>query len=257
LKAWRFGARTVRRTFGRREFDVYLTDWMADEWYSKGYPELEEIRFLSQHGLRAGSRVFDIGAHQCVVAMMLADAVGPEGQVIAVELDHHNARIGRINVRQNQMANVDIVEAAAAASSGTLPLGYGGKRVRAVSVDELVEQFGRPDVLYIDVDGYEAEVLRGARKTMEQHRPDMFVEVHIGVGLETAGESLESLMREIPEDVYDLWALADVKGAVPAAFRADLPLVKQRFFLLATKRGPDLVRHTDSVRIGQSEGVLT
>jgi hypothetical protein len=69
--------------------------------------------------------------------------------------------------------------------------------VRAVTVDELAAAFGPPQVLFVDVEGYELHVLRGARATLESHRPDLFVEVHMGVGLERFGDA-EDLLRLIP-----------------------------------------------------------
>ena len=58
---------------------------MGAGWYDHDWPELPEIALLKQHGLRPGARVFDIGAHQGVVALMLSKTVGPEGFVLAVE----------------------------------------------------------------------------------------------------------------------------------------------------------------------------
>ena len=37
---------------------------------------------LGQHQLKQGARTFDIGAHQGVVGLQLADRVGPTGQVV-------------------------------------------------------------------------------------------------------------------------------------------------------------------------------
>ena len=44
-----------------------------------------ELSFLAQHRLRPGATVFDCGAHQCVIAMVMAKFVGATGKVIAVE----------------------------------------------------------------------------------------------------------------------------------------------------------------------------
>ena len=56
---------------------------------------------------------------------------------------------------------------------------------------------GAPDVLFVDVEGYELHVLRGARLTLETHRPDLFVEVHTDAGLERFGDA-DDLLALIP-----------------------------------------------------------
>src|SRR4051812_44160356 len=74
--------RIVEHHYGSRELRIELGDPLAQGWYDNDWPELPEVVLLKRHGLRRGARVFDLGAHQGVVALMLADAVGPTGQVI-------------------------------------------------------------------------------------------------------------------------------------------------------------------------------
>ena len=92
-----------------------------------------------------------------------------------------------------------IVEAAAGRKSGTLlfseelnghvELGSGRWPVPCVSIDDLRLRYGAPDVLYMDVEGFEVEVLIGAANTLK-HRPDCFVEVrNVDCGLQTYGSS--------------------------------------------------------------------
>jgi hypothetical protein len=66
--------------------------------------------------------------------------------------------------------------------------------VSCLSVDDLSAHYGIPDVLYIDVEGFEAKVLEGAAQTLLGHRPDCFVEVHVGCGVEAYGSSAESVV---------------------------------------------------------------
>jgi len=235
LSERRFGPRTVVNTYGGRELRIHIADWIAREWYSTGLDELEEIRLLSQHRLRPGARVFDIGAHQCVVALMLAGVVGETGRVVAVEADYHNARVGQVNAGLNDASNVEVLYAAAAAKEGYVTIGP-VRKVKAVTVDGLARQYGAPDVLYIDVDGAEVEVLKGAEHTIRTHRPDFFVEVHAGAGLEAAGGSVEAVIERIPADSYELLVFRDEKKSQPMPYRSDLALLKGRFFLLAINK---------------------
>ena len=234
--------RLVRHNYGGHMLEVELVDPMGAGWYDRDWPELQEIALLKQYGLRTGARVFDIGAHQCIVAMMLSRIVGPQGFVLAVEAGPENYEAGERNRTLNRIDNCRVLHAAGAAQSGTLTFNrgtngqvddgtgeWGQVRVKAYSIDDLAAEFGDPDVLFIDVEGFECELLRGARATLAR-RPDCFVEVHVNAGLEKFGGSVAAVLDSFPAG-YDFF------GAVPdgpfAPFERDSPLTHDRFFLLA------------------------
>jgi tRNA A58 N-methylase Trm61 len=56
---------------------------------------------LAGSRLKAGARVFDLGAHQAVVALMLSQLVGHEGEVIALEAERHNFEVAERNRKLN------------------------------------------------------------------------------------------------------------------------------------------------------------
>jgi hypothetical protein len=109
-------------------------------------------------------------------------------------------------------------------------------QVLGVTIDELAACHGRPDVLFIDVEGYECHALRGARNTLASH-PDCFVEVHSGEGLEKYGGSESEVASFFPEAVYELsYYIENLHGLRPVSAR-ELPK-GERFHLLAIKMGP-------------------
>lgn len=205
----RFVPYVATHVYGDRRLSVHVTDMMGRSWYDHDWAMPAELRELSTRGrLRDGARVFDVGAHQGVVAMLLADFVGSAGDVVAVEATPHNAEIARRNVELNGFSQVRVLHAAGADAPGTLRFsprmnghvagdGEASVAVRAITVDELTAECGAPDVLFVDVEGYELHVLRGARETLTAHRPDLFVEVHVGEGLERFGTA-DDLLALIP-----------------------------------------------------------
>lgn len=105
------------------------------------------------------------------------------------------------------MGHLEIIQAVATDYAGPLrvasPVSVGEidhvyewqmEKVEAVTVDGLSNTHGQPHVLYIDVDGFECAVLRGARETLTR-AVDCFVEVHVGAGLENRAEALKRSCR--------------------------------------------------------------
>jgi FkbM family methyltransferase len=248
LRAWRvrrdigaYTARVVERAFGAGRLRVYLSDPLAEGWYDHDWPELPEVAALRQTTLRPGARVFDIGAHQGVVALMLAREVGATGSVVAVEPNPHNVAAAKRNRELNAMAGVEIVEAAIADRPGSLTFneglngqlddgsGAGGRRtVQAVTVDGLAERFGLPNVVFLDVEGAEGLALMAAARVLASSA-DFFVEMHVGCGLEKLGGSVNGVLAHFPESRYTLL----VRAESDAAFRpltANDSITRDRFF---------------------------
>ena len=243
-----YSNRTVSHTYGGFPLQVLLADGLGEGWYDHDWPELPEIALLKRGRLKPGARVFDLGAHQCIVAMMLAKIVGPDGQVVALEANQHNAEIGERNRSLNRIANLRVVAGAVARESGTIVFSrglnakvdrgngaFGRTRVPAFSVDDQARTHGTPSVLFIDVEGFECEVLRGARETLS-NAPDIFVEVHTRCGLEDYGGSCRELYEVLSSHRYALFAApGDTSNFVEVHSADEFP--EKRFFLIATSRG--------------------
>ena len=182
---------------------MHLVDYDGAEWYDHDWDSLPEMTLLRAHGLRPGAIAFNAGSNQGLQAMMLAKAVEPDGFVLGIEPSHSNVQAARRNAELNQLTNLTFIEAAASNSPGHVIITqtmnahvvadarqFGVRQVDAVSIDELSKQYGAPQVLYIDVEGFECRVLEGARETLRMHTPDCFVEVHVNLGLEEFGGSV-------------------------------------------------------------------
>lgn len=201
--------RVVEHSYGGFPLRIMLADPLAEGWYDHDWPEPGEIALLRAHRLRAGAVVFDLGAHQAVVALMFARIVGGTGRVVAVEAEPHNVAVAGRNIALNDAANVSVVWAAAHDEAGELLFSeslngrvdpgasWGKIRVPAVTVDELADRYGHPDVMLVDVEGWEEHVLRGARDTLRRGC-DVCVEVHTGCGLEEAGGAVAEVKAAFP-----------------------------------------------------------
>ena len=255
LRTWKmrrmlaaFTPYTAVHTYAGVPLQVRIGDPLGRGWYDHDWGPLPEIDLLRQGALAPGARVFDLGAHQGVVALILAHHVGPSGSVVAVEALPHNARLAEVNRDLNDCGQIRVEAAAVADRPGELEIALdldaqvkhaatdiGTVRVPAVTVDELAERHGPPDVLFIDVEGYECHVLRGAGRTLER-RPDCCVEVHAGCGLEQAGGSVEEIFRRLPAADYEFMAWTEA-SPTPAGATGPPDCPPGRFFLVARRRG--------------------
>jgi FkbM family methyltransferase len=252
LRAWRvrqivsaYAPRIVEHTYGDGALRVHLGDPLGAGWYDHDWAQLPEITALRGKTLRPGARVFDLGAHQGVVAMMLAREVGASGHVLAVEPNPHNAAVARKNRELNGMTQVEVLEAAVSDRSGTVVFNHGldgqlddgtgaGGRMSVVSVtlDELAQRYGMPDFVMIDVEGAECKVLSGGTAVL-QSGADFAVEVHVNYGLEKLDGSVDRLLSFFPSDRFTVTARAESDTVFCTLGPID-PLRKDRFFLLAT-----------------------
>ena len=142
LSRWRrqsringYPVREVRHIYGGFPLTIHLADQQGEDWYDMDWEELPEISLLKRHRLKSGARVFDIGAHQGVVALMLAGLVGEKGSVIAVEAEPHHARIAERNRVLNGVNHVRILQTAVALYTKwrptLLPAGAGAPQTAA------------------------------------------------------------------------------------------------------------------------------
>lgn len=198
------GERAYRFPGGMIYLDIREKPWIrkiALEVFER--PKVEALRAM----LRPGMTFVDVGANTGFFALIAARLVGPTGRVLAIEPEPENCTRIQRNIELNGYGNIDVVEVALADADGEAQLHLASDhghhsllttspdRVgRTITVpqrtlDSLLAERGveRVDVMKIDVEGFEVEVLRGARQTV-QRNPDvvLLMDVHESLGVDAA-----------------------------------------------------------------------
>jgi len=147
---------------------------------------------------------WDIGANVGYYTLLFGELAGPKGTVFTFEPLPGNVDLLRRHIQMNECGNVKVLAGALSdfdgdarfdpgqdASVGRIAR-EGSLKVACWRADTLLAtgEVEAPDVIKIDVEGAEADVLRGARHAMERH-PVIFLATH---GERVHRECVELLM---------------------------------------------------------------
>ena len=243
-----FSKRVVEHSYCGEKLKVNIEDPLGQAWYDGDWPHLHEIDLLTSSRLKLGALVYDLGSHQGVVAMILARKAGTSGKVICAEPSPHNYRCLVENAKLNGIDNIVAVQAAISDSPGTLKfnsslngkaatiLNYGMSiDVEQTTVNHLVEKYGNPDVVILDIEGFELKALSSASSLFTKPC-DFMVEVHIGAGLEAVGGSATAVLEYFPAEKFERFVHHD-DGKKPIRIEdAPSDFFAKRFFLTALAR---------------------
>lgn len=230
-----FRHRLVRRRVSLRgaQFRVYA--WHPLSWEMPDTPPTSWL--LDAVG--PDSVVYDVGANRGYVALALLAKV--QGlRVVAFEPNPGVLVKLTENLRLNGFADRALVLGlglgerparvplfvAASDSASSLDDGRaarwgvgirGSVEVEVVTLDALVAagRVSPPTHIKVDTEGFEAQVLRGARDTLRTHRPALYLEIHAdGRG---TGDNCEAILAVLADHGYQVSQAGNQLRALPVA----------------------------------------
>jgi len=148
------------------------------------------------------SLIWDLGCN-IGLTMRHMGHLYPNARIVGVELDSANADLARRNI-EPLGDRCEVIEAAVWPVSGEVSYAKeggadayrvtdsGGIAVETVTPNELLERFGRPDYVKIDIEGAEQPVLKRAAEWATQI-PAISVECHPPYSLDECRNDLEGL----------------------------------------------------------------
>lgn len=185
-----------RFSFGKLPF---TGDWDLQELFYYRFGEMwyqNDLRILQPY-LKEGITVVDVGANQGFFSLMASRLIGPKGAVLALEPSQSTFEKLLMVIEENRLSNVSALNTGCGEKAGEIelftvtrssgtasirPSTQGASRpvgrITLKPLDQIVEEKNlEVDFLKIDTEGYEDEVLKGAIKILQQHRPVVFLEL--------------------------------------------------------------------------------
>ena len=237
-----FGCRSPVRAQTPSGDAIYLTtavkNYLTLQLFWKGTVYYEPISTrLILELLKKGETFVDVGANIGFFSLVVARN-RPNVNVFAFEPNPKNYDVLRNNIAANHFTNVRAERLALSDASGTgalylhasdmsasltpgfqdeLSSGRGSAPVELTTIDAYFESPSSPvpAVIKVDVEGYEAAVLRGAHATLRKHGPDLVLEV-----LESYPADIVDMLSNLG---YLFYQITD-QGLTPAK---ELKLVKR------------------------------
>ena len=202
--------RLLRDVFGRRHIRKRIHgSWMDLDLRDRGISRTlllfgtreEEHRIILGRVLRDGMTIFDIGANIGYYVLMERKLIGPAGKIVACEPSPENVALLKNNLTLNGCTNVAVLPVAISDRPATKTFflsemsnlgtfhptgaakdGHNGKQVdvEALTVPQLMDDHGRPDLIRMDIEGHEVEAFNGMLKAVATGRmaPMILFETH-------------------------------------------------------------------------------
>jgi FkbM family methyltransferase len=166
---------------------------------------------------RRNDAVLTAGAHLGYVALALAQAVGPEGRILAFEADPRIVAMCRSNLALNETKAVQLFPVGLGLRNGEIEMSVSStpgqssfaishhhlryERVAVRNGDDLLAQLGmtRIDGIVLDVEGWEMQVLAGLSHTLSDYLPRWAIIECWNEALKAAGSSADELLRKLKE----------------------------------------------------------
>ena len=240
--------------FAGRNVRFIADDEYTKSWYYRnrlkrtfrGYNEPSLTLFVER--LSSCKRSFlDVGAHLGYFSILFASVPGNEALAIELDPSNYRALVRAIEGQPDQMRsrietlNVGIYDSHSAIelprrreldSSHQIEVSAEPQgdsvSVELVTIDELLRRSSFcPDLVKIDIEGFENHALRGASELLQKTRPMMLIEVH-PKRLERLGESVSELFAITEAAGYRHFRFEDNRSRKGSLLTTDISTSSQQ-----------------------------
>lgn len=194
---------------------VDLHDYVG-HYYYYGFKDANIDQLFSY--VKPGYTIIDVGANIGFTTLVFAKLTGENGKVISYEPDPINYENCLNNIRSNPFSNIGLKKLGLGSTSGEFELvvitesNRGGNRIqigenknnsnliKVTTLDSEVLTEKKIDLIKIDVEGFEFEVLKGAKQVLKRDYPIVFCEIDDNY-LKLQGSSIKELLSFMINDI--------------------------------------------------------
>ena len=186
--------KTFVKAFWNKDVQVILPDYTSCSIFLNGFTEKVFTRFILEH-IKPGMTFLDVGAHIGYFSLLVSEIIGKDGQIHSFEPT--KVTFESLQTNCSGRDNMTINNKAVFSKSGIMEFNDCGARflsmnsiydprlhvknlpktmkttkvnVQTITLDEYCKDI-KPDFIKIDAEAAEFQILLGAEKTMENHRP--------------------------------------------------------------------------------------
>ena len=185
--------------------------------------------------LKEGDIVVDIGANIGYYTLLEAKVVGDRDKVYAIEPAPENVELLKRNIELNKYLNVEVCQLAVGDKNGLAPMYLSRKRnlgtlrevsgtekerfvkkkvdVEVMTLDDFSKSRPYPQIIRMDVEGYEYQIIRGMKRILKKELPlILFIEFHFH--LLKREESIEILqaLKNAGFEIVDVTSDLAIRG---------------------------------------------
>ncbi|MES2761539.1 MAG: FkbM family methyltransferase [Bacteroidota bacterium] len=175
-------------------YNIEVSPKWGEDVYNLGFYEAGTLKFIDLILKNSHNTFLDVGANIGLMSLHAAHSLNGKGKVVAFEpvqffFDKLNA-----NINLNKFQNIHTIKKGVGSIATKVPIYLDGGCPSVIStfrdekgatelidiepLDEIVknENIVNIDFIKIDVEGFEFDVLKGARKTIANHKPVLCIE---------------------------------------------------------------------------------
>lgn len=211
------------------DFKLYvrLDDWAVGARIALRRTHEPHVTHVMRPLLRPGTVLVDLGANIGYYTLLAAARVGRTGKVIAFEPSVDNCALLSKSLQANHFDNVVVHNVAVAEAEGVVGLhrhdsnGYilppetvsaHLERVRTVTLDRVLCDEPRVDVLKMDIEGAEGRALQGMRRLLRRCAPIIFTEFNPSALRAVSGMAPEHYLDQLRALGYALYVIHRTTG---------------------------------------------
>lgn len=160
------------------------------------------------------SVVFDIGANIGLYSLVTANLKGPKNKIYAFEPIEENQYYIEHNIKLNKFKNIKLIPMAVGDKESKLKIYLANNSIgthsagkvtsNSVEIDQTtIDSFSKqenvvPDLIKMDIEGYEAYAINGGINTLKKHKPTLLIEFDTRL-IKSCGSDPQKLAAQLDE----------------------------------------------------------